>query len=110
VSLRDLSAAASFVAQIGGGTVMADLQEVDAERRASVAGDAITSARIQWDRRESPSSALTAREGLAAIQFEALLVWTAAANIRNGVELTQTDFDRLSIACQWIDLICDEVL
>ena len=88
----------------------ADLQEVEPERRAAVALDVITTSRRQWDREHRRPKALTAREGLAAIQFEALLVWTAAANIRNGVELSQTDFERLSTACRWIDMIVDEVL
>ena len=88
----------------------ANLQEVDAERRASVAQDVITSARSQRQRTNRRPSALTAREGLTALHFEALLVWTAAANIRNGVELTDADFERLSMSCRWIDTICDEVL
>ncbi len=87
-----------------------DLQDVDTVRRAPVALDAITSARQQWDRQQRRPAALTAREALAALQFEALLVWTAAANIRNGVELSDDDMARLTTACRWIDTICDEVL
>lgn len=87
-----------------------DLHDVDTERRAAVALDAITSARQQWGRQQRRPPALSAREALAALQFEALLVWTAAANIRNGVELTDEDMARLTTACRWIDTICDEVL
>ena len=87
-----------------------DLQDIDADRRAAVALDAITVARRQWERAQRRPAALTAREALAALQFEALLVRVAAANVRNGVELTDQDLERLTTACRWIDIICDEVL
>lgn len=87
-----------------------DLQDIDADRRAAVALDAITVARRQWEREQRRPAALTAREALAALQFEALLVRVAAANVRNGVELTDQDLERLTTACRWIDIICDEVL
>ena len=88
----------------------ADLHEVDAERRAAVALDMITTASSRWQREHRRPGALTAREALAALQFEALFVWTAAANIRNGVELTEDDFDRLTIALRRLDAIGAEVL
>ena len=88
----------------------ADLHEVDAERRAPVALDVITTASGRWQREHRRPSALSAREALAALQFEAVLIWTAAANIRNGVKLTEADFDRLTTACRWINTISDEVL
>ena len=88
----------------------ADLREVYAERRAAVALDVITTASSRWQREHRRPGSLTAREALAALQFEALLIWTAAANIRNGVELTEADFDRLTTACRWINTISDEVL
>lgn len=87
-----------------------ELQDVDPERRAAIALDAITSARQRFGREHRRPSALTAREALAALQFEALLVWTTAANIRNGVELSDEDMARLTTAMRRIDLICDEVL
>lgn len=88
----------------------AGLIEVDAERRAGVALDVITTASRQWQRAHRRPGALTAREALAALQFEALLVWTAAANVRNAVELTDDDFARLTTAMSRIDTICDEVM
>ena len=88
----------------------ANLHEVDAERRATVALDVITTASSRWKRDHRRPGALTAREALAALQFEALLIWMAAANIRNGVELTDDDFDRLTIAIRRLDAIGAEVL
>ena len=88
----------------------ADLHEVDAERRALVAQDVITAAKQQWLRKNRRPAALSAREGLAAVQCEAGIVWMAAANIRKGVQLTDADFDRLSQSMRWIDIIGDEVL
>lgn len=86
-----------------------DLHEIDAARRSGVALDVITTARRQHHREHRRPGALTAREALLALQFEALLVWTAAANLRNGVELTDEDFERLRITCFRIDAITDEV-
>jgi hypothetical protein len=86
------------------------IQGVDPERRAAVALDMVSTSRRQWQREHRRPSALTPREALAALQFEALLVWTAAANVRNNILLTDGDFDRLSLSCRWIDSICAEVL
>jgi hypothetical protein len=84
------------------------LQEVDAERRAPVALDVIHSRNKAWSKEHRRPPALTPREALAAIKFEALLVWTACANVRNGVVLGDADFERLSTACRWIEVICSE--
>jgi hypothetical protein len=90
--------------------VIAGLHDVDAERRAGVALDTITTTWQQWQRQNRPPKALTAREALAALEFEALLVCTAAASLRNGVELTDADFERLTLAYRRIDTIASEVL
>ena len=82
----------------------------DIERRAGTAIDNIGAHRRQWLREHRRPSALSAREALAAMQFEVLLVWTTAHNIANGVELSADDQDRLNITCRRIDTICDEVL
>jgi hypothetical protein len=85
------------------------LSNVEAGRRAGVALDAISTARQHWQRQHRRPAALTAREALAALQFEALLVWTAAHNIANGIELEAEDLARLTIACKRIDAIAGEV-
>jgi hypothetical protein len=85
------------------------LHEVDVARRAAVAEDAISTSRRQWQREHRRPPALTAREALAALQFEALLAWTAAHNIVNGVELAEDDLDRLTVAMNRIDAIAGEV-
>lgn len=87
-----------------------DLQGVEPARRAAVALDGITAARRQWTHENRRPRTVSAREALAALQFEALFVWTVAANLRHGVELTQSDFNRLTTSCQWIDTIAGEVL
>lgn len=87
----------------------AGLAEIPAERRAGVAEDIVTASRQQWAREHRRPRALSAREALLALQFEALLVWTAAANLRAGVELSEEDFERLGIAMTRIDTITDEV-
>jgi len=88
---------------------MLDLHDVDSPRRASIAIDKITTSRKRWTREHRRPKALTAREALGALQFEAMLVWVAASNLRNGVELTDDDYERLTLAARRIDAIADEV-
>jgi len=86
-----------------------DLQDVPTQRRASVALDAIVTARSTHARQHRRPAALTAREALAALQFEALFVAVAAGNVRNGVVLEDEDFNRLALAIRTIDTITGEV-
>lgn len=85
-----------------------NLAEVEPARRAAVAQDAIHASHQQWRREHRRPKALTAREALTALQFEALIVWTAAGNVRNGVELTEEDFARLTTSVRWIEIIARE--
>ena len=87
-----------------------DLQDVDPARFAEVGQDAITVARRQWSRDNRRPKALTAREALAVLKFEALLVGVAAANILHGEELTEGDFERLALAVRRINTISSEAL
>lgn len=90
-------------------SALSDLDGVTPARMAPVVLDRIGASRREWQRKNRRPSALTAREALAALQFESLLVWVAASNIRNGVTLADEDFERLTTACRHIDLVCDEV-
>ena len=85
-----------------------DLAGVKPERHSGCALDHIHAARVQHQRDHRTPRALTAREALVALQFEALLVYVAAANLRNGVQLSADDMDRLTIAVRRIDIITDE--
>lgn len=85
-----------------------DLSDVDDQRGAGVALDHIHAQRTEHQRANRRPRALTAREALKALQFEALLVYVAAANVRNGVALSEGDMARLGIAVQRIDIITDE--
>ena len=86
-----------------------DLVGVDPERRSGIALDHIHAARVQHRREQRPPGALTAREALAAIAYEARFVWVCAGNLRNGIELAGEDFSRLTYAARSIDLVCAEV-
>ena len=88
---------------------MSGLREIEPQRRPSVAHDAIVAANRAHQREHRRPSALTARDGLIALEFESLLVWTAAQNIVAGVVLTDDDLDRLTTACRWIAAIRSEV-
>lgn len=87
-----------------------DLEGVAADRRPDVAIDHITTSRQQWERANRRPRSLTARDALRALQFECLLIWTCAANVRNGVTLTDDDFDRLTLAQRRIDLLTQEAI
>jgi len=86
-----------------------DLASVDPERRAAVAIDLITDDRTRWARQNRRPAAFSARQALAALQFEAFLIWTAAHNVVNGVVLTPQDLARVTLAQRRIDAIADEV-
>lgn len=85
-----------------------DLHEVAPERRAGVALDYMHTARTAHQTEHRRPRALTAREALLALQFEALLVYVAAANLANGTPLTETDMERLGVAVRRIDYITEE--
>ncbi len=86
------------------------LTEVDPERRAACALDDIAVASREWKRNNRRPRALTARDALIALQFEALLVGVAAGNLAHGVELSDDDRERLQLAAGRIGVIADEVL
>lgn len=90
----------------GGGRV--DLADVDAERRAEVAIDTITSAVSTHNRQNRRPRSLSARDALIALQFEAQLVAVAACNVAHGVELSDGDRSRLLLAARRIDVIAVE--
>ncbi len=52
---------------------------------------------------------LSARQAIDLIEFECLLVWTAAFNLANGHALTHDDLLRLALAGQRIQSVIDEV-
>lgn len=54
-------------------------------------------------------SLLSPRQALDVIEFESLLVWTAASNLANGYTLTNDDLQRLTVAGARIQAMCDEV-
>ena len=51
---------------------------------------------------------IAARQALDVIEFEAMLVWTAAFNLANGHALTADDLSRLALAGQRIQAVIDE--
>lgn len=51
---------------------------------------------------------ITARDALRALHFEAFLVCIAAANLANGIELSEEDRQRLMQAFGRIDQIVEE--
>jgi len=91
-------------------SALSDLHGITPARLAPVVIDTIGTARRKWARENRRPKALSAREALAVLQFEALLVWSAAANMRHGVEMDDADFERLTAACRHIDAIADEVI
>jgi hypothetical protein len=52
---------------------------------------------------------LSARQAIDLIEFECLLVWTAAFNLANGHSLTADDLSRLATAALRIQSVIDEV-
>lgn len=81
---------------------------VDAERHAATALDAITLQRQQWHREHRRPAALTAREALAALRFEALVVFLVAQDVAAGRVPSVEDLQRLLVAMTRIDQIARE--
>lgn len=92
------------------GQALRVLEGVEPARRAGVAQDLIVTHRRQHEREHRRSSALTARDGLIALEVEARIVWHCAATLRHGASLTDEDFDRLTVAARSIDYVCREVV
>ena len=88
---------------------MTDFQDVDAERRAECAQDVIRRAEREHAVAHRRPAALTAREALAALNFESLVVYMAATSVANGFELTDEDHERLTLAVKRIDTLTQEV-
>lgn len=86
------------------------LRTVDPSRRSAVALDAIVASKREFSRGNRRPPALTAREALAALEFEALVVCTAIAGVFSGNELTEEDMERLAIAYDRIHRITTEVV
>ena len=89
---------------------MNGLQEIEPHRRADVALDDIRANRRQWERGNRRPRALTAREAIAAIQFECLLVWAYGKSLIAGHTPTEDDEARVSIAMRRITEITDEAI
>lgn len=85
-----------------------DLSDVGVGRRADVALDHITAARQQWQREHRRPRALSARDALLALQFEALLVLVAAENLAQGIALSDEDRERLALTVHRLNQIADE--
>ena len=55
-----------------------------------------------------PRKMMSLRQAVDLIEFECVLVWTAAFNLANGHALTTDDLERLAIAGQRIQATIDE--
>jgi hypothetical protein len=84
--------------------------EVEPARRAACAIDEVTSQRSRWHRQNRRPRALTAREALAALHFECLLVWAYGKSLLTGHTPTQDDEDRVTLAMQRINELADEAI
>jgi hypothetical protein len=80
------------------------------DRRAQCALDEVGSARRQWQRENRRPRALTARETLAAVQFECLLIWCYGKSLLGGHVPTEEDEARVTLAMRYINDLCDEAI
>jgi hypothetical protein len=87
-----------------------NLLDVEPVRRADVALDEVHAQQRQWHRQNRRPRAISAREALAAVEFEALVIATAAMNIANGMALSDDDRHRLIVAHARIHELTEEAL
>lgn len=85
------------------------LQEIEPQRRALVAEDAIARSRREWQREHRRPAALTPREALAALRFEAVVLLLVASDLRNGKQPSEDDWSRFMLAISRISVIAEEV-
>lgn len=84
-----------------------DIDLMEPQLKADILIDRLTIETREY-RRKRPKS-FTAREALLCLEFEALLVATAAGNIAYGVELTDEDRNRVWLAYARVQTIVDEI-
>lgn len=85
------------------------LHEIEPQRRALVAEDAITRSRQDWQREHRRPPALTAREALAALRFDVTIVLIVASDVRKGKTPSDDDWRDLLGAISRIAFVADEV-
>ena len=73
-----------------------------------LAGCVVDQVLIERRRRDYTGRALSARDALKALKFEATFVSVAAQNLAQGIVLTADDLARLMIAWALIDTITSE--
>ena len=83
-----------------------DFDQLDDDRKAGALLDHVAAGSRSYSQQRA--RAFTAREGLIALEFEALLVTVAAGNLANGVTLSDEDRARLRLASARITAIMDE--
>lgn len=86
------------------------LQAIEPARRFGCALDDIAFARQTWERKNRHPAALSAREALVALQFEATFVSICSSTLAEGTPLSTSDHDRLWLATTRINRIVDEVI
>jgi len=84
------------------------LTESEPPMRAEGAIDRIVARRRAWHRKRERT--FTARDALAALQFEVTFLHVASVAMRDSGPLSDADHARLVVACGRINVICDEVL
>ena len=85
-----------------------DLIDADLIEPQRLAGSVIDEVVIQRRRRDCNGRALTAREALQALAFEAMLVSVAAQNLALGMALGDADLTRLMLAWSRIETLAAE--
>jgi hypothetical protein len=88
----------------------AGLRHVEPARRAECALDEVTSQRSRWYRENRRPRALSAREALAAVHFECLLLWAYGKSLLTGHEPTEEDEARVTIAMERIEELTNEAI
>jgi hypothetical protein len=87
-----------------------DLKDVDPERRSGVVLDEIHAHGQQWARQNRRPRSLSAREALAALQFEMTFVAVCAGNMAEGYVPTDEDRARLRLSVARVNAFADEAI
>lgn len=91
---------------------MSILDDIDADliEAPRLASSVLDQVRIVRNKRGNTGRALSAREALEAIHFEAQIVMVAAQNMAQGMALEMPDLTRLMVAWACIDFLIGEAV
>lgn len=91
-------------------TLAADKHHMEQHRVAASTVDEIEGYKRRWQRENRRPRALTAREALAAMQFEATVIWCYGKSLVAGATPSAVDEERVTLAMRRVNELAGEAI